>query len=242
MGPMIAGLSVFTAAAIALGSGIVWNRYLREPQQHLEPMPAHLVVLDSPAGRALLAGSDAVADFDKLRAHFVPQSRRAYCGVASALTTLNAGGARLDEAALFSHPNVDSHPLKVSFTGMSLRQLGTLMRAHGARVDIVHASDANLDDFRRVVRQNLAREGDFLILNYERELLGQPPMGHISPVAAYHADSDRLLVLDVAAHRYPPTWVPLEGMWNAMRAPLNASTTRTRGFLAVHDNSPYHSE
>ena len=240
MHPMVTGFAVFSAVAIAAGGGTVWHRYLRTPSTHLEPLPAHLIALDSPAGQALLAGSDAVADYDDLVEHFVPQSRRAYCGVASALTALNAADAMatpLDQTTLFAHAGVGAHPLKVSFTGMSLNELGALMHAHGARVEIVHASEADLQSFRRQVRQNLAREGDFLLVNYGREHLGQPPMGHISPVAAYHAGSDRLLVLDVAAHRYPPTWVAVEDMWKAMRAPLNAETTRTRGFLVVHDDA-----
>ncbi len=240
MHPMVVGVAVITAVAIAAGGGTVWHRYLRTPPTHLEPLPANLIALDSPAGQTLLAGSDAVADYDDLVEHFVPQSRRAYCGVASALTALNAAEttpAPLDQAALFADPDVDAHPLKVSFVGMSLNDLGALMRAHGARVEIVHASEVDLEGFRRRLRQNLAREGDFLLVNYGREHLGQPPMGHISPVAAYHAGSDRLLVLDVAAYRYPPTWVAVEDMWKAMRAPLNAETTRTRGFLVMHDDA-----
>ena len=59
-------------------------------------------------------------------------------------------------------------------------------------------------------------------------------MGHISPIAAYDEQSDRVLVLDVAAHKYPPTWIETETMWNAMRAPLNPQTKTTRGYLVMH--------
>lgn len=238
---LVAGFAVLAALALVAGTGTAWNKYLRTPSQDLQPLPPHLISLESEAGRSLLADSGAVADYPSLTTHFVPQSRRAFCGVASALTTLNAAGATqtpLDQRALFADPDVKAHPLKVSFTGMSLRDFGELLRAHGARVTVVHASETDVGGFRDVVRSNLAREGDYLLVNYQRSHLGQTPMGHISPVAAYHEGTDRLLVLDVAAHKYPPTWVELETMWEAMHAPLNANTSTTRGFLVVHADGP----
>jgi hypothetical protein len=233
---IVAGLALATFLAATAAAGAAWNRYLRVPPLALEPLPAHLVALDSPEGRRLLAQSDASADYEALTDSFVPQSRRAYCGVASALVTLNAAGTTtmpLDQKALFAHPEVKLHPLKVSFTGMSLRQFGQLLRAHGADTTVVHASDTDLAAFRDTVRSNLATDGDFLLVNYERAHVGQKRMGHISPLAAYHAASDRVLVLDVAAHRYPPVWVAVPMLWAAMDAPLNADTRVTRGFVVV---------
>lgn len=234
---LVVGFAALAAVAIAAGTGTAWNKYLRTPPPDPQPMPSHLIALESEAGRSLLADSRAVADYPSLTTNFVPQSRRAFCGVASALTTLNAAGATqtpLDQRALFADPDVTVHPLKVSFTGMSLRDFGELLRAHGANVTVVHASESDIGQFRDIVRSNLAREGDYLLVNYQRSHLGQTPMGHISPVAAYHEGTDRLLVLDVAAHKYPPTWVELETMWEAMYAPLGPKTSTTRGFLVVH--------
>jgi hypothetical protein len=233
---LVVGFAVAIAVAGLLGAGAVWNEYLRMPPVEHEPLSPDLVALDSPAGRKLLAES-AAADYDELAANFVAQSRKAWCGVASAITTLNAAGAaqtRLDEQALFSHPSVEAHPLKVSFIGMSLREFGALLQAHGAEVTVVKASDTNVDAFRQAARANLGSEGDYLLVNYQREHLGQTPSGHISPLAAYHAPSDRLLILDVAAHKYPPVWVRLDEVWEAMKAPLNPETTITRGYVVVH--------
>ena len=232
----IIALAATAAIVLAIGGGAAWNKYLRTPSVESLPMPAHLIALDSSAGQKLLARADA-ADFDDLMTHFVPQTRRAFCGVASALTTLNAARSTptpLDQSRLFEHRRVDMNPWKVSFVGMSLGEFAHLMRAHGARVSVVYASDSNVDTFRSTVRENLRREGDFLLVNYQRSELGQSPMGHISPIAAYNETSDRLLVLDVAAHKYPPTWVETDAMWKAMRAPLNPNTDITRGYLVVH--------
>jgi len=233
---IIAVLAATAALTLAIGGGAVWNKYLRMPADESHPMPTHLIALDSSAGQKLLARADA-ADFDDLMTHYVPQTRRAFCGVASALTTLNAARttpAPLDQSRLFEHPGVRANPLKVSFIGMSLDDFAALLRAHGARVSVVYASTSDEDTFREVVRDNLRREGDFLLVNYQRSELGQAPMGHISPIAAYDETSDRLLVLDVAAHKYPPTWVELPAMWKAMRATLNPDTTTTRGYLVMH--------
>jgi hypothetical protein len=48
-------------------------------------------------------------------------------------------------------------------------------------------------------------------VNYQRGALGQKESGHISPLAAYNAASDRFLILDVAAYKYPPVWVICAG-------------------------------
>lgn len=231
-----ASLVAVAGIALLLGTGAAWHEYLRAPPLERQPLPARLVALDSPAGQALLAGSEAIADYDDLQANFVAQSRKSYCGVASAVVALNALHASrtpFDQRTVFDAPSVPVRSLKVSFIGMSLREFGELLQAHGARVRVVRASATDVDAFRREVRANLAREGDYLLVNYARERLGQAPSGHISPIAAYHAGSDRLLVLDVAANRYPPAWVRLPDMWEAMRAPLSAKTPVSRGFVVV---------
>lgn len=238
---LIVGFAVVTGLALLLGAGAVWNEYLRTPPVDLQQLPSNLVSLDSPAGQAFLAESDAVADYDDLSANFVAQSRKGYCGVATAVITLNADGATgtpLDQRSVFADPSVDASPWKVSFVGMSLRELGELLRAHGAEVTVVKASSTDVGAFRRLARSNLGREGDYLLINYGRQHLGQAQSGHISPLAAYHAQSDRLLILDVAAHKYPPVWVRLDEVWDAMNAPLNPETSTTRGFIIVHERAP----
>lgn len=234
---LVLGFAFATGIALLLGTGVVWNEYLRTPPVERLQLPPNLVSLESPMGQALLDESEAVADYDELLKNFVAQSRKGYCGVATAITTLNAAEltvAPLDQQTLFANPSVNANPWKVSFIGMSLRDLGELLSAHGAQVTVVKASSTNADAFRKVVRTNLGRDGDYVLINYEREHLGQAQSGHISPLAAYHAQSDRLLILDVAAHKYPPVWVRLDEVWNAMSAPLNPKTSVTRGYIIVH--------
>lgn len=238
---LILGFAFAAGIAMLLGAGLVWNEYLRQPPVELRQLPPNLVSLHSPMGQTLLDESEAVADYEELLTNFVAQSRKGYCGVATAITTLNAAGipgTPLDQRTLFAHPSVKADPWKVSFIGMSLRELGALLSAHGAKVSVVTASSTDVDAFRQAVRNNLSRSGDYLLVNYEREYLGQTQSGHISPVAAYHAQSDRVLILDVAAHKYPPVWVRVDEVWDAMNAPLNPETSITRGFVIVHERTP----
>jgi hypothetical protein len=225
-------LLVGGAGALAVG----WH-YLRTPPLEAASLPGHMISLRTAQGQRLLAESEARADYPGLAANFVSQSRRSYCGVASAVTTLNAlrpGHARLDQATFFSAADFPRlAPFKLSFTGMSLRQFGEALRAHGAHVTVTHASDSEMAAFRALARRSLQSQGDVLLVNYQRAALGQERSGHISPIAAYHAPTDSLLILDVAAHKYPPAWVSVDALWQAMQQPLNPKTSRTRGFVVV---------
>ena len=57
--------------------------------QHVA-LPPSLVALDSPEGQRLLAESDAKQDFFALAEAYETQKNPGYCGVASAVMTLNA--------------------------------------------------------------------------------------------------------------------------------------------------------
>jgi glutathione gamma-glutamylcysteinyltransferase len=71
-----------------------------------------------------------------------------------------------------------------------------------------------------------------LIASYSRGVLGQTGAGHFSPVGGYHARSDAVLVLDVARFKYPPHWVPLPLLFEAMRD-VDPVTGRARGWLTL---------
>jgi Phytochelatin synthase. len=85
---------------------------------------------------------------------------------------------------------------------------------------------------RARIARNMATPGDYLIVNYARATLGQDGGGHISPIAAYDATADRVLILDTARYRYPPTWVPLPLLWEAMRT-TDPETGLARGLVEV---------
>jgi hypothetical protein len=76
---------------------------------------------------------------------------------------------------------------------------------------------------RAILTANEASADDFVIIHFLQDKLTDDPCGpypHISPVGAFDAASDRVLVLDVDRDYYSPYWVGLERLLLA----LNAST------------------
>jgi glutathione gamma-glutamylcysteinyltransferase len=56
----------------------------------------------------------------------------------------------------------------------------------------------------------------------------QTGIGHFSPIGGYHAGRDMALILDVARFKYPPHWVPLTLLWEAMGY-VDETTGQQRG-------------
>ena len=168
---------------MAIGfSGFAWWKLQSRPDP--QPLPAHLVAAASPAGQALLEQADARADYQMLAAHFVAQDLISYCGVASGVTVLNALGRSTNQSDFFTPEASGVRPRhQVMLGGMTLSDLGDLLAAHDVAVKVRHADEMSIDDFRAVVQRNLADRDDFLVVNYQREVLGQRRIGHISPLA-----------------------------------------------------------
>lgn len=223
-------LTALGLAAVTVG--LVWQLAFRVPAAEPLPLPDRLVSATTREGQRLLAESTVLADHPSLTAAFESQRRPAFCGVASAVAVLNAlrpAGPRLTQARFFSAWTTE---LQVTFNGMTLQELATLLRQHGAHAVAVFAQDTSLEAFRASAIANLGRPGDYVVVNYQRGALGQREGGHISPLAAYNAASDRFLLLDVAAYRYPPTWVTAADLWTAMNT-VDSVSGRTRGYVLV---------
>lgn len=55
-----------------------------------------------------------------------------------------------------------------------------------------------------------------VLVNYDRETVGQVGGGHWSPVGSYSDSIDAFLILDVAKYKYPPVWIQSERLFDAM--------------------------
>lgn len=205
------------------------------------PLPPELIGLDTPEGTRLLSESTAKADFTKLVSTFVTQEQPAFCGVASGVMVLNAlaipgpstpVGLQFTQANFFDAAQTVMKPEEVQKGGTTLAQLGNLLSTHPTKVALTYASDTSLDDFRARASKNLADPSDFILVNYQRGELAQESLGHVSPLGAYHAPSDRFLVMDVARTKYPPTWIPADALFRAMRA-NDIIAGKSRGFLEI---------
>ena len=167
------------------------------------------------------------SDMKSLTAAFRPQAYRSFCGPASMATVLRAYGKDADQKTIV--PST-LWKLKVFYSGMSLAELGSLAQQSGLRGRVVYADSIDAEEFRELVKSNLARAGDFVLINYDRKALKQAGAGHISPIAAYDSTRDAFLVLDEAAYRYPFTWVPASLLYAAART---RADEHYRGLLLV---------
>jgi hypothetical protein len=125
--------------------------------------------------------------------------------------------------------------LKAFYTGMTLAELDTLAKSRGLRTQLVYADELNLEAFRDRLKTNLAQDGDFILVNYDRRVLKQEGIGHISPVAAYDEQTDAFLILDEASYRYPFTWVPAPLLYQAAHTQFAG---RFRGVLFIKGYRP----
>jgi len=210
---------------------------------HRRPLPPDLVSFTSEPGRRLLAEALAAGDaaaFFPLVAHLHTQSEPAWCGLGTLVTVLNA--LEIDPGRVWKGPwrffgeelLVCCKALELAASeGLTLAEVGCLAACNGASVTVVHADPERHDDFRALLRASVrAPAGPFVVSNYNRTALGQSGTGHFSPLAAWHAASDQVLVLDVARFKYPPHWVPVERLWAAMQSE-DATTNRPRGWLVL---------
>lgn len=208
------------------------------------PLSENLIDFNSPIGEKLLFESEARQDYIPLIFQFTTQENLAYCGVASMAMVLNALNIDAPFAPefrrnYFTQENVLNEQTDsiipanlVARQGMTLEQLGGLLRTYPVEVSVYHASDVSLAEFREIAKQNLKQPNNFILVNYLRRAIGQESGGHISPLAAYSEASDRFLILDVSRYKYPPIWVTAEELWQAM-ATIDSSVNQTRGFVLV---------
>ncbi len=208
------------------------------------PLNRHLIDFNSPEGEQLLFESEARRDFIPLSMQFTTQDNLAFCGVASMVITLNALGIEAPFAAeyrrnYFTQNNIFNEKTEqiisaeaVRWGGMTLEQLGGLLATYPVEVEVYHAEVVSLEEFRELARQNLQQPHNFILVNYLRRVISQESGGHISPLAAYHLESDRFLILDVSRYKYPPVWVKTKDLWQAM-ATIDPSAEQTRGFVAI---------
>ncbi len=209
----------------------------------LQPLPPQLVPLDSPAGEQLLFESSARAAYFPLTSSFVTQQSTAFCGVASAVMVLNALPIAAPVAKewapfrAFTQENVfaPQSPITaalVSSGGLTMEQLGALLRANGADADVLNANDSALERFRADASAALAKSAHHVLVDFSRPELGQDLGAHWSPLAAYNAKEDRFLVLDVARFRYPPYWARTADLFAAMNT-RDLDSGKQRGYILV---------
>jgi len=218
---------VSAAAAGVLLLGAAGTCWIASPTRANLALVAPLKSFDPRSSE--LEGLPYTKDFAPLVRSFRPQTYRSFCGPASLATVLRAyGNASADQTTVF--PSSTSK-LKAFYGGMTLAELDELARTDGLRTQLVYADTLTLEQFRERLKSNLAHAGDFVLVNYDRRVLQQAGVGHISPVAAYDEAHDAFLVLDEASYHYPFTWVPARMLYDAVHT--TDSPNKFRGVLFI---------
>jgi glutathione-S-conjugate glycine hydrolase len=211
----------------------------------LADVQPNVIYWNSPAGKALRARMPADADYWQLAPVFVAQKTQSYCSVASAVTVLNALPIKRPVDPIYAPyayftqrdfftPAVSKiiDAKTVLAQGMTRAQMAQTLRAQGVHAESI--SGATLDDsgLRTLLQKTLVDDGHFVLANYLRQSLGQVGGGHWSALAAYDAQSDRVLILDVAKYKYAPAWVGIDDLRRAI-ATFDTTSGKSRGLVIV---------
>lgn len=183
-------------------------------------------------------GSDV---FLSLSEQFLTQSSPPSCGVATLAMVMNS--LRIDPGRVWRKPwrwfteemLVSCFPLEKSeeTMGLTMEHFGLIAECNGAVAQTFYGSNVSLAEFREAIRSVFSvNQHKRLVVAFDRAVLGQTGTGHYSPVGAYHEGTDMILILDVARFKYPPYWVPVTTMWEAMRT-VDPESQRSRGFFLM---------
>ena len=204
-----------------------------------------LLYLTSPAGEDRLLDAELNRDYFNLATYVETEQILTFCGpatvaaVANSLNIARPSPDRLYPWKLFTQDTLftpENQKLKsyaqVEHEGLTLAQLDQFIENLGMSANHHFAEETSVDELRTLIQSTLENRQSRLIVNYSRKALPQEGGGHISPVGAYDADTDSVLVLDVAKYKYPPVWLSVEKLHAAMMLP-DSSSNRSRGFIVV---------
>jgi hypothetical protein len=206
-----------------------------------------VIYWNSETGKALRARIPADADYWQLSPTFTVQNTQTYCSVASAITVLNAMPIKkpVDPAyapyAYFTQNNYFTpevtqviSPQTVLAMGMTREQMAKTLELHGVKVKSIAGDTLNEEGLRTLLQKALGDDGQFVLVNYLRAILGQVGGGHWSVLAAYDAQTDSVLILDVAKYKYVPVWVGISTLRQAI-ATLDTTSNKARGLVIVSE-------
>jgi glutathione gamma-glutamylcysteinyltransferase len=124
----------------------------------------------------------------------------------------------------------------VKLKGITLPKLRCLANCNGAKTELKFGDSISLEDFRNDVKTVCSASEEapaaVMIVSYQRGTLKQSGSGHFSPIGSYHPLEDKVLIMDVARFKYPPHWVPLSLLYEAL-LPIDLDTGKSRGYLIL---------
>jgi hypothetical protein len=189
-----------------------------------------------------------------LSPYYIGQYTECACSLASAVMIVNAarsedlrkiGSKTISQPALLEAVGSAEWRAEVSHDGgqgvgllhlRALLEAGLRVAGRAAEIEAFPLQSPATEDkarFRELLREGETRPGRFVIANYYMAaVIGDGDYGHFSPVGAYDATRDRVLILDVYRVELEPYWVPVERLFAGM-ATISRADGEPRGYLAV---------
>lgn len=205
-------------------------------------LPDEFVSFSSPQGREmfrLALEHGTMEGWFALAEQFHTQIEPAFCGLGSLVVALNALGIDPKRPwkgswRWYSEEMLDCCvPLsEVRQHGVTLEELGCLAGCNGLIAEVRHADRCGVDQLKADLLAAGRGDGSVVIASYGRRQLGQTGEGHFSPIGGVDASETIALLLDVARFKYPPHWVRIERLHDAM-ASLDSATQRARGWVVL---------
>jgi len=209
----------------------------------MKVLPAPAIAFSSDEGRQLfresLASGHAEAFFPLIE-QFRTQDDPSFCGPATLVMVLNSLG--VDPGRLWKGPwrwynetglECCKSSEDIARGGIEFHEFLCLARCEGLHVDSQFAQESSLEAFEAICEQVCSQKsGRVLTLAYTRKAVNQEGAGHYSPVGAYHRERKLALVLDTARFKYPPHWLPVQALFEAMSV-VCESTSKSRGFAVL---------
>ncbi|KAL0552773.1 hypothetical protein IC582_011898 [Cucumis melo] len=177
--------------------------------------------------------------FFKIVSYYQTQSEPSYCGLTTLAAVLNAlsidpGRKWKGLWRWFDETMMDCcDPLeKIQTDGITFDKFASMARCNGAEVLVFRTNESTIGEFREQLISSSSCEDRHMVTSYHRRVFKQSGTGHFSPIGGYHGGKDMVLILDVARFKYPPHWVPLSLLWDAMKT-IDDATGLPRGYMIL---------
>ncbi|XP_059142719.1 uncharacterized protein LOC131930318 [Physella acuta] len=238
-------LVVFKMAARSSSLGGSLSSPVKSPtlQFYRRPLPTTCIDFASDEGKLIFSQALAAGymnSFFKLCSQYRTQDEPAYCGLTSLVMALNV--LEIDPGRVWKGPWRWYHEdmldcctsLQVAREkGINMEQFVCLARCNNLAAMSVLGSEINsIEHLREEIKAATVREDVVLVASYSRKSLGQTGTGHFSPIAGYHEGRDLVLILDTARFKYPPHWVSVATLLEAMKT-IDPETGRSRGYIIL---------
>jgi hypothetical protein len=117
--------------------------------------------------------------------------------------------------------------------GVSMDRLTEVLNKQGLSAKAIHVGDLSeksIEEFRSLIKKSMLEPSQFVIANYNLNILSEIQGGHFSPIGAYNEKEDKILILDVWSAFGPRFWIDLKTLYKSMHT---KDSDTFRGYILI---------